>query len=281
MHIKKLISYSLVITGAIFSITSLSSCSDPGNATQFLVPKISPTTTQQSSAAESVTETEGTTVRHEGFITENGKSYFYTADGELMKDGIVGDGTNGYYYADAEGVIDTNYCNGLTIDNKDWKVINGSASEVNGSDESDKTLFLALKAVGQCTNSSMTKEEKLRACFDYIKTSYLEGVRHDPPYNEMDWPVIYANDIFVYGKGDCFSYGAAFAFMGKALGCSECYACNSGGHGWAEIESKVYDPEWDMHHNEYNHFAVGYDDDCDVNYSRGIEPGAPWMRVKV
>ena len=93
--------------------------------------------------------------------------------------------------------------------------------------------------------------------------------------------MLYANDIFVYGKGDCFSYGAAFAYIGKAIGCTECYACNSGGHGWAEIEGKYYDPEWDMHHQEYNHFGVLPDDPCDVDYSNTLTEGVDWMHVLV
>ena len=215
----------------------------------------------------------------EGFVTTDDKMYYYR-DGQMVTNAIVGNEEEGYFYADENGVIDLNYCNGVNIDGQDWNVINGKATLAES--ESDLTLNRALQAVAQCTNSSMSKQEKLRAAFDYIKTAYLEGVRHDPPYKELDWPIVYANDIFVYGKGDCFSYGAAFAFMGKALGCSDCYACNSGGHGWAEIEGLVYDPEWDMHYPEYNHFAVDYDNnDTDVNYKRGIEPGADYMHVAV
>ena len=69
--------------------------------------------------------------------------------------------------------------------------------------------------------------------------------------------------------------------MGKAIGYTEVYACNSGGHGWAEIEGKYYDPEWDMHHQEYNHFGVAPTDPNDVDYSGGISPGEPYMHVKV
>ncbi len=127
----------------------------------------------------------------------------------------------------------------------------------------------------------MDRAQKLKASFDYIKTAYLEGVLHDPPYHEMDWPVVCANDLFIYGKGDCYSYGAAYAYYAKAIGYKEVYACNSGGHGWAEVEGKYYDPEWDMHHNEYNHFGVAPEDDCDVNYTRGLAPGEAWMRIKV
>ena len=214
-----------------------------------------------------------------GFITEDGKTYYYI-DGEMQKDAVVGSDEEGFYYAGTDGVIDYGYCDGINYDGSDWNVINGKATLAES--DSDLMLNKALKAVAKCTNSSMTKQEKLRAAFDYIKTAYLEGVRHDPPYRELDWPLVYAEDIFVYGKGDCFSYGAAFAYMGKAIGCEECYACNSGGHGWAEIEGLVYDPEWDMHYPKYNHFAVDYDNnDTDVNYKKGIAPGEDYMRVPV
>ena len=215
----------------------------------------------------------------DGFVTEKGKTYYYI-NGEMQKNAVIGSEEEGFYYAGADGVIDYGYCDGINYNGSDWNVINGKASLAESN--SDLMLNKALKAVAKCTKSSMTKQEKLKAAFDYIKTAYLEGVRHDPPYKELDWPIIYAEDIFVYGKGDCFSYGAAFAFMGKAIGCENCYACNSGGHGWAEIEGLVYDPEWDMHYPKYNHFAVDYDNnDTDVNYKKGIEPGADYMHVPV
>jgi len=47
----------------------------------------------------------------------------------------------------------------------------------------------------------MSKEEKLKICFYSIKKDYLEGIRHNPPYRESDWHIVYANDIFAYGKG--------------------------------------------------------------------------------
>ena len=43
--------------------------------------------------------------------------------------------------------------------------------------------------------------------------------------------------MFVDGAGNCFSYGAAFAYMAKAIGYKNVYCCNSGGHGWAEVDA--------------------------------------------
>ncbi len=196
-----------------------------------------------------------------------------------VKNGIIGSEEEGYYYAGENGEIDYGYCDGVTVDGEDWVVCEGHAYKVYT--DAGRTWFYAAQAIGKCTESSMSREEKLRAAFDYIKTSYLEGVPHDPPYRELDWPVVCANDLFVYGKGDCFSYGAAFAYMAKAIGYEDVYACNSGGHGWAEIEGKYYDPEWDMHHNEYNHFGVAPGDECDVKYAASLMDGVEWMRMAV
>ena len=192
---------------------------------------------------------------------------------------VIGSEIEGFRYVGADGMVDKGYCDGVEVNGEKWVVCEGKAYQV--FTPAGETWYAAAQAIAKCTNSSMTREEKLKAAFDYIKTAYLEGVLHDPPYQEMDWPVVCANDLFVYGKGDCFSYGAAYAYMAKAIGYEQVYACNTGGHGWAEVEGKYYDPEWDMHHNEYNHFGVGPDDPCDVNYSGTIIEGVEWMRVLI
>lgn len=137
----------------------------------------------------------------------------------------------------------------------------------------------ARKAVEKCTDSGMTKEEKLKSAFDYLKANYLEGVRRSD-YREPDWPAVYASDLLIGGKGDCYSYGAAFAYMAKAIGYEESYACNSGGHGWAEIDGKIYDPEWSLHNSKYSYFGMSYDDPSDVAY-KGSIGWANWTHVKV
>ena len=145
--------------------------------------------------------------------------------------------------------------------------------------DAEKVYAAAKEAVAKCTNDSMTKEQKLRAAFDYLKNNYIEGIRRGD-YREMDWPVVYGKDLLIDGKGDCFSYGAAFAYMAKIIGCSDCYACNSGGHGWAEVEGKIYDPEWSRHSSNYSYFGMSYDEPCDVGY-KGAIGSASWMHVAV
>ena len=215
-----------------------------------------------------------------GFVEEEGVRYFYR-DGEKVKNSVVGDDKEGYFYAGESGAIDAGYCDGVNVDGKDWIVIEGAAYPVKT--ESDQCLFTAAKDVAACTNPGMSREEKLKACFDYIKEHYLEGVLHDPPYpyTNIDWPVVCANDLFVYGKGDCYSYGAAYAYMARAIGYTEAYACNSGGHGWAEVEKRTYDPEWSLHSNNYSYYGMSYDEECDVPYAAVISDGADYKRLQI
>ena len=273
--------FAAIAAAMVLAVSFLAACSG-GKAVKSDIPGIDNTISQTSGdpvQTAAATEAVATTPSGDGeLVTEDGKTFLYI-NGEKQKDGVVGNDQSGFYYADSEGVIDLGLCDGVEVNGIKWNVIEGKASRAET--ESDETLHLALQAVAKWTNTSMSRDEKLRACFEGLKNDYLEGVRHDPPYTEIDWPVLYANDIFVYGKGDCFSYGAAFAYIGKAIGCTECYACNSGGHGWAEIEGKVYDPEWGRHFFDHTYFGIDYyNNPTSVNYTV-IKGGAAWMHVKI
>lgn len=213
-----------------------------------------------------------------GMQTINGNKYYYNASGVLQKNGIVGSDKSGWYYADKNGKIDFSYSNGITQNGKDWNVMSGKATRVKT--KSDKTLFRALKVVAKVTNKSMSKSQKLKACFNYTKNAYKELNPRIPHYHGSDWPIIYANDMFVDGAGNCFSYGAAFAYMAKAIGYKNVYCCNSGGHGWAEVDGLVYDPEWSRHHAR-DYYALSYNTKLDQNYKAAIAAGYSWMHVKI
>lgn len=149
----------------------------------------------------------------------------------------------------------------------------------DASEDAQAVMEAARKAVRKCTHKGMKMEEKLRVAFDYLKDNYLEGVRRDT-YTGPDWPVVYAKDLLIDGKGDCFSFGASFAYMAKAIGYEEVYACNSGGHGWAEIDGKIYDPEWATHSDKYSYYGMSYDEPCDVLYADSLGD-EDWMHVKI
>ena len=215
-----------------------------------------------------------------GFVEVDGVRRYYV-DGVVQTETVVGSDKEGYFYVGSDGSVDTGYCNGVSINDTDWIVIEGSAYKVKT--KSDKYLFMAARDVCECTDTGMTREEKLKACFDYIKTKYGEGIQHDPAYppTKSDWYLVYADDIFVKGWGDCYSFGAAYAFMARAIGCTESYACNSTGHGWSEVEGKVYDPEWSMHSKNYSYYAMTYDEPCDVPYKGALAVGKEYKRVQI
>lgn len=276
MQAKQLVTKAAALLIAAVALCSTTSCSVLKVLT--LISSEQKSTSSQSSKEADDTTVEPPTSDVDGFVVIDNRTYFFN-EGVLQKNDIVGNSEEGYFYAGSDGAIDYGYSDGVTIDGIDYIIINGKAWSV--FTESDKALFQAAKDIAKCTETSMTKEEKLKCAFDYIKSNYLEGVRHNPPYRESDWPVVCANDIFVYGKGDCYSYGAAFAYYGKAIGCSDCYAVNSGGHGWAEIEGLVYDPEWSMHSDNYPYYAMTYDEKCDVPYKSSISDGAEWKRKEI
>lgn len=213
-----------------------------------------------------------------GLQTINGNKYYYNSSGVLQKNGIVGSDKDGWYYADKNGKIDFTYSNAVTQNGKDWIVRNGKATKV--STKSDQTLFRAMKIVTKITDNSMSKSQKLKVCYNYVKNSYTELNPRIPHYTGNDWPIIYANDMFVDGAGNCFSYAAAFAYMAKAIGYENVYCCNSGGHGWAEIDGLIYDSEWSRHHSK-EYYALSYNTTKDPNYKGAIAPGYSWMHVKI
>ena len=240
-------------------------------------------------------------VRMKGYVKINGKTYYYNSKGVLQKGGIVGTYEEGYRYADKNGVVNLTYTGVATKGKNTWYFQNGkinyslrAAVTVNGvaynvlggkaykvTSTKDKTLHRALKVVAKVTKTSMTKEQKLRACWNHIRTAYGENNPRDPEYYGADWPEVYANDIFVGGSGNCFSYAAAFAYLAKAVGYSNCYAINTGGHGWSEIDGLVYDAEWSMHSNKSTYYALSYDTQTDVPYKAALTVGSTWARVKI
>ena len=274
MKSKQMLWCIAVVTAMLFLACIITACSVQINLDS------NEKDSQDNASSLSENAVEKIDAQEDGFVTKDGVRFYY-ANGELQVDTIVGNDTDGYFYADKSGAINTGCCNGITIGDTDWIVIEGEAYRVRT--ESDKCLFAAAKDIAACTTVDMSREEKLKASFDYIKSHYLEGTPHNPPYpyTSMDWPIVCANDLFVNGKGDCYSYGAAFAYYARAIGYTEVYACNSGGHGWAEIENRTYDPEWSLHSSKYTYYGMSYDDECDVLYAKSIADEEDYKRLMI
>lgn len=140
--------------------------------------------------------------------------------------------------------------NGVKIDKKGVAVLtSGAMAELD-------IMRKVQKLVEKLTCPAQSKRVKLRRGFNYLMNDCVERLTRNFS-NYGNWHRAFALDVFNYRTGSCFSYGAALAYYANAIGCKSCVIVSSGGHGWAEIDGKVYDAEWSRHSGRYL-FAIPY-----------------------
>lgn len=184
---------------------------------------------------------------------------------------------NKYYYFAANGIQRTGwqYVNGdyyffkTGNGEKGWmqkaKTVNGIRLTENGKAELTETsteklnvLVRANQVLEKATRPEMGKAEKLQKCFEYLLQHFQ--YRGSPVFEKTkQWEADYALNLFEEGHGNCYAFGAAFAFLANAAGYKNCYAVSSGGHGWAEIAGKIYDPTWSLIDDENSYYGVSFD----------------------
>ena len=202
-----------------------------------------------------------------------GKQYYFIPSGSSKGQMVTGWKVIGKttYYFDKDGVRDNS------------KTVNSSRKSDKTGTAAEKTLKRAQAIVDQITTEKMSKAQKLRKCFDYVMKQYPGRRPRTPHYYGKDWPVVYANDMFLDGSGNCFSYAAAFAYLAKACGYTEVYCCNDTGHGWCEINGLIYDPEQYRNTTKYKYYGTSYKQV--PGYKRGISgwqnSGQRFKRVKI
>lgn len=209
--------------------------------------------------------------------TSKGRHYYYNARGKKVK-GKVKIGSR-YYFFDKNGIqsygwkkIKNDYyffristgttgaymltsttINGIALD------ASGRASKSGSNLRKLKLMTEANKIVEKISRPGMNKMQRLRASFDYVKKQYTYYCWREFR-NTQDWEKDFAEDMFFRGgRGDCVSYAAAFAYLANAVGMKKVYVICSGGHGWAEIGGKVYDPDWALVSSVDSYFAMSYD----------------------
>ncbi len=102
--------------------------------------------------------------------------------------------------------------------------------------------------IAKCTNSSMTQNEKLRACYDYIIKNYSYKTLTDYCPSNFQYHEYYAYLTVTTGSGNCYGMNFLFGHLAKKLGYDvEFYKGYVGTrrdpHGWVEIDGLIYDPE--------------------------------------
>ena len=178
-----------------------------------------------------------------GWHNENGKSTYYKNDGTKAKKEVL--------------VIDGKEC---AFDGNGYYVGDKSAAYISAFKK-------AIKLVDGVTNSTMSQEQQLQACFnELIDKKYPERNPWIPHDRSDGWVERYANHWFDEHFGNCFSSASAFAFCARVIGYTEVYGCSNGAHGWTEIDGYIYDPNWakfqpgNYFRRDYSepHHEVGY-----------------------
>lgn len=210
--------------------------------------------------------------------TKKQNYYYYTPDGKKLT-GLKKIGGKVYYF-DKKGIQRTGWqkirgdyyfftiANGKRGSMVTGKKVNGVYLRKSGKAKLTKSskskLNVMVKAnrfVEGCTRPGMKRAEKLKRAFTYSIKDF--AYCSSPKYGRKSgwkghWEQKYALEMFDKGGGDCYAYGASFAFLANACGYKKCYAVSSGGHGWAEVEGKVYDPSWAIVDKRHSYFGMSY-----------------------
>lgn len=118
-----------------------------------------------------------------------------------------------------------------------WRRADGSLIKPS-SDIMKETAAL----VDACTTGKMTQKKQLESCFNFFVGAVSYERSMEVPTG--NWPEAYALDILQTGKGNCYKYAAAFAYIAKGLGyetkvCTGTVTSSLGGrtpHAWTEVK---------------------------------------------
>ena len=161
-----------------------------------------------------------------GWIISNGKLYYANKLGRLVHDKTVG-GETGIQFKGIEAVRST-----------------ASVSKL-----------LCLQVIEQVTDSSMSRSEKLYACWRYVVDNCDYVLRYNPDLTDPLWMKRKAMEMLQTRGGDCISYTCAFAGLAASLGYSpkvihgrvpgnvDGAADGETTHYWVLINGRQYDPD--------------------------------------
>ena len=128
----------------------------------------------------------------------------------------------------------------------------------------------------------MTREEMLRAVYDYVRDHYLYLKRNLYEVGETGWEIPEALLMFQSGKGNCYNFTAAFWSLARGIGFDAvCYSGLVGvgrdPHSWVEITFDgvpyVFDVETEMSYRLVNDYITSM-------YRKTYEEVAAWSYVR-
>lgn len=191
-----------------------------------------------------------------GFVTIDGKLYHVSKNGYAIDRYAEGlheiDG--GMYYVKEDGSFLTNDAVGYLTFDANGRYTSGNATLDSYVDQ----------ALAACTNSGMTKAQKLRAAYLYVRDHGAYLARPHQARGTTDWAEESALFMFEHKKGNCYCFAGQFLYMARRLG-YDAYVVSGGvgrkdsDHAWVMICENgvpyIYDVEleWGYRVGRYGH----------------------------
>lgn len=178
------------------------------------------------------------------FVTIDGKLYHVSKDGYAIDSYSAGEHEidGGLYYVQKDGSFLTNGSVGHLTFGADGRYTSGNAVLDSYVDQ----------ALAECTNSSMTKSQKLRAAYLYVRDHGAYLARPHQARGTTAWAEESALFMFEHKKGNCYCFAGQFLYMARRIG-YDAYVVSGGvgrkdsDHAWVMIpengQQYIYDVE--------------------------------------
>ena len=168
-----------------------------------------------------------------GLVTIGNAEFYFLSKGAP---GVIGSGANGWVYIKKRGYC---YCVNGQIQKKNC--IEDYYLKANGAmtSTSKKMYKLVKQTVASLTNNAMTKEQKLRACYNYLCSKKFTYVTKRPFSYAADWRLTYGYEMMTTFSGVCYNFSAALAYMARYVGYTDVKAIAG--------ELLYLDGHWDLH----------------------------------
>lgn len=168
------------------------------------------------------------------------KKYYLKKNGEAAV-GWNKIGKKAYYFTDKAVMVKNKKIDRIRLNSK------GEASLSKRAN----TLILVQSVLDKNTKSTQSKEQKLKACYNYMVKKCGYGPQPVVSGRPSRWEIDYAYKILKDKKGNCYNHAAGFALLARGCGYKAEIIVGKiqkpgetlRDHAWVMIGDKVYDPQ--------------------------------------
>lgn len=181
---------------------------------------------------------------YRGLKEIGGATYYFSREG-VMQSGWQKVGKRWAYFKKNGKIKKKGSVDGIKIKKT------GYAAPTSGQKKMLQCQDQVKKIANSITSSSMSRSQKLRACWNYMTSSRFHYVRRYDFSTYGGWVYDYGMDILTSRGGNCYRFACAFALLAKEIGYRPAVVWGmvphvGGGltpHCLVKIDGLFYDPE--------------------------------------